>query len=141
MKSRSRKDKGVRLQNWTRDLLLSLADNLSPDDIKCAIMGENAEDIKLSSSARVVLPVSIECKNQERLNVWSAIDQAEENAGEYEPVVVFKKNRRDPRVIVDAEFFFKLLIQASASGCEPCTADRLCQGGKTSSKGSGKTKA
>ena len=39
MKTSSRKAKGRRLQNWTRDELLSRFSNLSDDDIYCAIMG------------------------------------------------------------------------------------------------------
>lgn len=110
MKSRSAKNKGVRLQNWTRDLLLKLADNLEPADIKCAIMGENDEDIKFSPAARKQFRISVECKNVEKIQVWAAYEQAEDNCPvDCEPVVVFKKNRKDPKVMVDAEFFFRVL--------------------------------
>ena len=110
MRSRSSKNKGVRLQNWTRDLLLSLSSKLEPDDIGVAVMGESGEDIKFSPAARREFQgISIECKNVEKLNCWDAYAQAEVNAGDYEPVVVFKKNRKDPKVMVDARFFFKVL--------------------------------
>ena len=65
MKIRSRKAKGRRLQNWVRDELLSLFNNLSQDDISCAIMGETGEDIKLSNPAKKLIPYSFECKNKE----------------------------------------------------------------------------
>ena len=45
MKTSSRKAKGRRLQNWTRDELLSRFSNLSDDDIYCAIMGESGADV------------------------------------------------------------------------------------------------
>lgn len=114
MKCASAKNKGRSLQKWTRDLLLSLSTNrsfpdLEPDDIKSNPSGCNGEDVLLSPAARRVWPISIECKNQEKLNVWNAYDQAVENAGSYEPVVVFKKNRKEPKVMVDARFFFKVL--------------------------------
>ena len=56
MKTRSRKAKGRRLQNWVRDELLSLFTNLSNDDIYCAIMGESGADVKFSPHAQKVLP-------------------------------------------------------------------------------------
>ena len=110
MRSRSAKNKGVRLQNWTRDLLLKLAPSLKKDDIRCAIMGERDEDIKLSPAAREIYRISVECKNVEKLNVWNAYEQALDNCPlDCEPVVVFKKNHKTPKVMVDAEFFFKVL--------------------------------
>ena len=48
MKSRSAKNKGKRLQNKVRDLLLETFNQLEPDDVRSAIMGEQGEDIKLS---------------------------------------------------------------------------------------------
>ena len=48
MKSRSAKNKGKRLQNNFRDLLLEAFQELEPDDIKSTTMGESGEDIQLS---------------------------------------------------------------------------------------------
>ena len=70
MKTSSRKAKGRRLQNWTRDELLSRFSSLSNDDIYCAIMGESGADVKFSPHAQQHIPYSIECKNQEAVNVW-----------------------------------------------------------------------
>ena len=108
MKSRSAKNKGKRLQNSVRDILLETFNQLEPDDIRSAIMGESGEDIKLSPAARKLIPYSFECKNQEKLNIWSAYDQAESNSGDYEPLVVIKRNRQKPLVVLDAEYFFQL---------------------------------
>ena len=41
MKTRSAKNKGKRLQNTVRDVLLETFDTLEPDDIKSAIMGDS----------------------------------------------------------------------------------------------------
>ena len=81
MKSRSAKNKGKRLQNNVRDLLLESFTELEPDDVRSAIMGESGEDIKLSPAARKQIPFSFECKNQEKLNIWDSLQQAEENSG------------------------------------------------------------
>ncbi len=83
--------------------------DIHEDDIKTAIMGEGGEDIKMARAAREKVPFSIEAKNVEKLNVWAAYAQACENCGAYEPLLVMKKNRKKPLVVMDAEAFFKLL--------------------------------
>ena len=50
----------------------------------------------MARAAREKFPLSIECKNVEKLNVWEAYEQASENCGDYEPIVVMKKNRKKP---------------------------------------------
>ena len=64
MKTASKKAKGRKLQDFVRDKLRGLFNNLEEDDIKSAIMGESGEDIKLSPAARKLIPYSFECKNQ-----------------------------------------------------------------------------
>ena len=110
MKTRSGKAKGRRLQNKIRDLLLEhFSDKLEPDDVKVAIMGESGEDIKLSPAARKLIPYSFECKNQEKLSIWSLLEQAAENSGDYPPVLIFKRNRSKTYVTIELEEFIKLI--------------------------------
>ena len=110
MKTSSGKAKGRRLQNKIRDLLLEhFSDKLEPDDVKVAIMGESGEDIKLSPAARKLIPYSFECKNQEKLSIWSALEQAAENSGDYPPVLIFKRNRSKTYVTIELEEFLKFI--------------------------------
>ena len=110
MKTSSGKAKGRRLQNKIRDLLLEhFSDKLEPDDVKVAIMGESGEDIKLSPAARKLIPYSFECKNQEKLSIWSSLEQAAENSGDYPPVLIFKRNRSKTYVTIELEEFMKLI--------------------------------
>ena len=109
MKSRSAKNKGKRLQNNFRDLLLEAFQELEPDDIRSAIMGESGEDIKLSPAARKLIPYSFECKNREKLNIWDSLKQAEENSGDYSPVLIFKRNRSKTYAVLNVEDFIKLI--------------------------------
>ena len=67
MKTRSAKNKGKRLQNSVRDILLETFTQLEEDDIKSTTMGESGEDIQLSPAARKLIPYAIECKNQEKM--------------------------------------------------------------------------
>lgn len=93
MRPASAKAKGRRLQDEVRKAILSTFPKLEEDDVKCAIMGESGEDIHLSPAARRCVPFSIECKNQESLNIWAALAQAESHG--HPPVVVFKRNRSE----------------------------------------------
>ena len=110
MKTRSAKNKGKRLQNSVRDILLeTFKEDLEPDDIKSAVMGESGEDIQLSPAARKFIPYSIECKNQEKLNVWSSLEQAEDNSKDSTPVLIFKRNRSKTYAVIEFKEFVELI--------------------------------
>jgi hypothetical protein len=104
----SRKAKGRRLQNKVRDLILEKF-NLHPDDVRSAIMGESGEDIKLSNSARRKFPFSVECKAQEKLNIWDSLKQAEDNSNSHTPILIFKRNRSKTYVTLSLDDFLDLL--------------------------------
>ena len=115
MKTRSAKSKGRRLQNQVKEILLEAFTELEPDDIRTAIMGETGEDIKLSPAARKLIPYSFECKNQEAINIWSSLQQAEENSGDYDPVLIFKRNRSKTYAVLNIEKFIELINENSKS--------------------------
>ena len=113
MNTRSRKNKGKRLQNTVRDLLFETFQNeLESDDIKSTTMGESGEDIQLSPAARKFIPYAIECKNQEKLNIWSSLEQAENNSNGYEPLLIFTRNRSKTYVTMDVKEFLRLLVES-----------------------------
>ena len=107
MKTSSKKAKGRRFQQWVRDKLIEELD-IHPEDIESRSMGAGGEDLIMARAAREKFPYSIECKNQEAVNLWKAYAQAEENCKGYEPLVVLKRNRSKPLALVDAEYFIKL---------------------------------
>ena len=109
MKPRSAKNKGKRLQNKVRDLILEKFDILEPDDVRSITMGDSGEDILLSPAARRLFPFSVECKNQEKLNIWSALEQAEENSGKHSPLVIFKRNRTKTYAVLEFNKLLELL--------------------------------
>lgn len=114
MKPQSAKAKGRNLQKWVRDQLIEHL-NIHPEDIESRSMGAGGEDLIMARAAREKFNFSIECKNVERLNVWEAYDQAKANSGDYEPIVVMKKNHKKPLVVVDAEYFIKLFGENNAN--------------------------
>ena len=108
MNTQSRKAKGRRLQRQFMELLIEKLD-IDSEDIESRSMGAGGEDLIMSKAARTKFPYSIECKNQERLNIWQAWDQANGNKGIYEPLVVIKKNGVRPLVLLDAENFLDMI--------------------------------
>ena len=109
MKPRSAKNKGKRLQNKVRDLILEKFNQLEPDDVRSITMGDSGEDILLSPAARRLFPFSVECKNQEKLNIWSALEQAEDNSGNHIPLVIFKRNRTKTYAVLEFDKLLELL--------------------------------
>ena len=107
MKTQSAKAKGRSLQQQFRDLLIEEL-GIHPEDIESRSMGAGGEDLIMARAAREKFPYSIECKNQEKLNLWESYKQATENSKDYEPIVVIKKNNHKKLVIVDAEYIVKL---------------------------------
>ena len=112
MKTSSAKAKGRRLQQKFMQLLIEKLE-IDPEDIESRSMGAGGEDLIMSKAARNKFPYSIECKNQEKLNIWSAWDQANANKGIYEPLVVIKKNGVRPLVVLDAESFLDMIKEKS----------------------------
>tara|TARA_R100000750_G_C2302944_1_gene79527 strand:- start:198 stop:539 length:342 start_codon:yes stop_codon:yes gene_type:complete len=103
----SAKAKGRKLQQWFRNLLIEKLD-IHPEDIESRSMGASGEDLIMARAAREKFPYSIEAKNQESVNIWKAYEQAEENSGDYEPIVVLKRNKSNPLVLIDADYFVRL---------------------------------
>ncbi len=110
MKIRSAKNKGQRASREVRQRLLECFRDLEDDDIFVTPGGVNGCDLRLSPKSKALLPFAFEIKNQERLNIWAAIKQAQSNAKENEtPIVVFRKNREELFVTLPLESFLTFL--------------------------------
>ncbi len=107
MKTQSAKAKGRKLQQWVRTKLINML-YIHEEDIESRSMGASGEDLIMAQSARKKFPYSIECKNQEKLNIWSSYKQAKENCGKYEPILFIKRNNHKPLVVLDAEKFITI---------------------------------
>jgi len=106
MLTSSAKAKGRRLQQQFMQLLIEKLD-IDPEDIESRSMGAGGEDLIMSKAARTKFPYSVECKNQERLNIWQAWEQTNNNKGIYEPILVIKKNGTSPLVVLTADNFLE----------------------------------
>lgn len=109
----SRKAKGRRLQKEIAEYIGKLL-NIPVEkdgDLDVRPMGQGGRDVILRGKAlKQFIFHGIECKNQEALNIWSALAQAEEHGGK--PIVFFKRNRSDTYVAMKAEDFFELYEMA-----------------------------
>jgi len=110
MKSRSKKNKGIRLQNYVKKKLIETF-GFSETEVKPAIMGERGIDIHLSAEALKRFPFSIECKNQERWNVPKFWKQTVENTlNETMPLLVLKKNRSEVLAVMRFEDLLRVML-------------------------------
>ena len=108
-KPRSRKAKGKRLQGEVRDLILRTFLELEQDDVVSSVGSERGTDIKLSPKARKVFPFSIECKNQEHLSIWQAVEQGESAVTrDTDSLLVFRRNRSKTYVVLELKAFMNL---------------------------------
>jgi len=106
----SRKAKGRRLQQHVRDKVLETFEQLEEGDVRSTSMGASGVDVLLSPLAQRLFPFAVECKNQERLNLWESLDQASKNSTEKSmPLLVFKKNSSKVYCTLEFEDLLKLL--------------------------------
>ncbi len=80
-------------------------------DVKTALNGQSGPDIILSKTAKKLVGVNFECKNQGKMRTLSEwLKQSERHAkGKLTPVVVHKGTRSRPVVICYMEDFFKFI--------------------------------
>mgnify|MGYP003153970646 CR=1 FL=1 len=111
MKTSSAKAKGRKLQDLVRDSLRSaFMEILETNDIKSQVMGMSGEDIVFSPKAQKIIKYKFECKNTERLSIWSAIEQCEGHGKDSLcPVIVFKKNKKKPYAAIPLNKLIALL--------------------------------
>ena len=119
MKTSSRKAKGRALQDYITHQLrgrFCVSDDSNEkgfpkdSDIQPAIMGESGVDIKLYGLAKEVFPFDIEAKNQETWSIPSWWKQTTTNTEEgRKPLLVIKKNRHEPLVVLRWEDFKELI--------------------------------
>ena len=107
MKPSSAKAKGRKLQQWVVEKLVNIL-KFDPEDLESRPMGSSGEDVIMGVQSRRQFPYSIECKNQQALNVWKAYEQSCSNCKGHEPLVIIKRNNKKPLAVVDAEYFIGL---------------------------------
>ena len=116
MRPASAKAKGRKLQQWVCEQISRLTGySWGPDEqIASREMGQAGTDIRLTGDAAGAFPWSIECKCQQtwRLPDWIAQAQKNRLPGT-DWLLICKRNRQDPVVVLEAEVFFQVLDRLS----------------------------
>ena len=80
-------------------------------------MGCPGVDIRLSTAAKQSIPLAIEAKNQEKMNIWAYLQQCEANTPEGEvPCVVFTRNHANTYAVVPWEVLLDLYKRIATTG-------------------------
>jgi hypothetical protein len=108
MERKSAKVKGKRLEDFVVSLLKKNF-ALTEEDVFRVPSSVQGEDIIMKKCVQKRLKVSFECKNQEKLSIWSALEQCKKNAKEFNPVLVFKRNNSKTYATIEIDFFMDLL--------------------------------
>lgn len=111
MKISSAKAKGRLLCSLVKTKLLQTFPWLMPGDILVTSSGAPGKDLSLSPRALEYFPYVIECKNQNRVNIYRAIAQAKSHQCKEEAcdwLVIFKKNHGELFVCLDFDRFLTL---------------------------------
>ena len=110
MSPTSKKRKSALLQNLVRDKILKNFPHFKKKDVTTASNGHNGPDINLSKTARKLVGVNFECKNQNKMKtVYDWYKQSDKGSGKLTPAVVMKMNTRQPLVVIDLDDFFDLI--------------------------------
>ena len=114
MRTSSAKAKGRKLQDWTKEKLIThLNLPIETDLIRTAVMGESGADVQLMGDLKKQFPFSIECKNQEKYKgIYDVLEQATTHS-KMEPLGIIKMNRHKPIVVLDAEYFLQIFFNTN----------------------------
>lgn len=116
MKTSSAKSKGRNLQKW---VCAAISESIGidwgyEDDmlIQPRLMGQKGTDVVLRGEAKDKCIFDVECKATESVTLYQDIQQAMNNTQEGRQwMVVHKKNRKKPIVVLDAEYFFNTYLR------------------------------
>ena len=110
----SKKRKSALLQNLVRDKILKSFPHLKKKDVSTAPTGQNGSDILLSKTARKLVGMNFECKNQNKMKtIYDWYKQSSKNSkglvSKLIPCVAMKMNTRAPLAVIDLDDFFTLI--------------------------------
>ena len=114
------KSKGRQLQQWVCQRISEFTGLPwgKDEEIASRAGGQPGTDVRLSLSARVMFPFSVECKSSDQWAIPSAIKQCKSNLypGTDWLLVLdrpsaVKKNQVPPIIVIDGETFFKIITR------------------------------
>jgi len=101
---------------------------LGDGDAVSTSMGAGGEDIRMSPAARERVPLSIECKNVEKINIWGCLEQASKNTPQgASPCLVFTRNHSPVWAVVSWDLLIDLFRRVRCNGEDESLPPRLEQ--------------
>lgn len=77
-------------------------------------MGTPGSDLQLSPAAASRFPYTVECKNQEGINIWTALQQADRDPT-LTPLLVFRRNGSPTYAALPFDKFLELVKTANGA--------------------------
>ena len=107
----SRKEKGRRLQKEVVKRILKTFPELTERDVVSTSIGVPGKDVMLSEAAIKKFPFAVECKNQEKIAIWSALKQAERDNRDSDlfTALIFKRNKSDVYCVLKFDDLLRIL--------------------------------
>ena len=106
----SKKRKSALLQNLIKEKILKNFPHLKKKDVITASVGINGPDLVLSKTARKLVGVNFESKNQNKMKtIYDWYKQSSKGSNKLMPSVVMKMNTRSPLVVIDLDDFMDLI--------------------------------
>ena len=128
MRPQSCKSKGRRLQQKVAASILETFPHLDSDDVVSTPMGAPGEDVRLSPLARESVPISIECKCVEKINIWACLQQCEANTPKgVSPCLIFSRNRAPTYAVLPWDTLLELYQKIGQGGTLPPRLAALLQ--------------
>lgn len=112
MNIRSAKAKGMKLQKQIIEVILNHFSELTSNDIRSIPGSVPGADLWFSEKAREILGAfDIECKNQETLSIWTALQQVEDRCAKSKdvPLLVFHRNHSKTYCTLEFDTFLHIL--------------------------------
>lgn len=101
---------------------------LGEGDAVSTSMGAGGEDIRMSPAARECVPLSIECKNVEKINIWGCLEQATKNTPHgASPCLVFTRNHSPVWAVVSWDLLIDLFRRVRSNDSSAPLPPRLEQ--------------
>ena len=104
MKTKSAKAKARALQNLVKKMI----EETFQVSCRVRIMGEQGDDVYPDGWS---WNIYVECKNREKLSPWRDLKDTARKAGDKFPVLVIKRNREKPVVVMYLHNWLELLIK------------------------------
>ena len=128
MRPQSCKSKGRRLQQSVAKSIMEAFPELGEGGAVSTSMGAGGEDIRMSPAARECVPLSIECKNVEKINIWACLEQATKNTPQdASPCLVFTRNHSPVWAAVSWDLLIDLFRRVRCGGEGEALPPRLEQ--------------